>query len=104
MVLAETPAFERSATEAYGRPPTIFFAVAGPTPGRASSSFSDALLRSTGDDAVAAFLCSLPGLVVADVSAAAGAGAGAGPTVTRGVILAMVLAETPAFERSATEA
>src|SRR5437762_2441852 len=82
----------------------IFFAVAGPTPGRASSSFWDALLRSTGEDAVAAFFSSFAGLAFADLSAGAGAGAGAAPTVTRGVIFAMVLAGTPAFERSATDA
>jgi hypothetical protein len=47
IVLAGTPAFERSATDPYGRPAMIFFAVAGPTPGRSSSSFSLAALRST---------------------------------------------------------
>src|ERR1700737_2468349 len=47
IVLAGTPAFERSVTDPYGRPAMIFFAVAGPTPGRSSSSFSVATLRST---------------------------------------------------------
>src|SRR5579862_7183222 len=47
MVLAETPALDRSATDEYGRPAMIFFAVALPTPGSASRSFSVALLMST---------------------------------------------------------
>src|ERR1700730_13065020 len=47
IVFAGQPAFERSATDPYGRPAMIFFAVAGPTPGRSSSSFSVATLRST---------------------------------------------------------
>src|SRR6476660_7991739 len=48
IVALETPAFVRSAVDVYGRPAIIFLAVAGPTPGRASSSCSVALLRSTG--------------------------------------------------------
>src|SRR6266852_3095934 len=48
MVAAGTPAFERSAAAAYGRPAMIFLAVAGPTPGSASNSFSEAVFRSTG--------------------------------------------------------
>src|ERR1700737_314825 len=47
IAFAERPAFERSSTDLYGRFETIFAAVALPTPGSASSSFSDALLRST---------------------------------------------------------
>lgn len=47
IVLAGTPAFERSATEEYGRPSMIFFAVAVPTPGNASRSAWEAVLRST---------------------------------------------------------
>src|SRR6266567_3909294 len=47
IVFAERPAFESSSTEPYGRFATIFAAVALPTPGSASSSFSEALLRST---------------------------------------------------------
>lgn len=47
IVEAETPAFDRSSTEEYGRPAMIFLAVAAPTPGRLSSSFSLALFRST---------------------------------------------------------
>src|SRR5215813_13442095 len=46
-VFSETPAFERSATELYGRPAMIFFAVASPTPGSPSSSFWVAVFRST---------------------------------------------------------
>src|SRR5581483_6610838 len=49
MVLSATPAFFKSATDEYGRCATIFFAVAGPTPVRESSSFSDAVFRSTLD-------------------------------------------------------
>src|SRR6266852_3492104 len=47
IAFAERPAFERSSTELYGRFETIFAAVAFPTPGSPSSSFSEALLRST---------------------------------------------------------
>ena len=47
IVFAGTPAFERSATEEYGRPSMIFFAVAVPTPGSASRSAWEAVLRST---------------------------------------------------------
>src|SRR5262245_39330784 len=46
-VFSGTPAFERSETELYGRPAMIFFAVASPTPGSSSSSFWEAVLRST---------------------------------------------------------
>src|SRR5215813_3863866 len=38
MVFLDTPAFERSLTDWYGRPATIFLAVASPTPGSFSSS------------------------------------------------------------------
>src|SRR5215470_8402084 len=55
IVLAETPAFDKSCTDVYGRPAMIFFAVAGPTPGSASSSFSVAELTSTFSAVVAAF-------------------------------------------------
>src|SRR5437868_5665543 len=41
-----TPAFFKSSTAEYGRLETIFFTVAGPTPGNESSSFSDAVFRS----------------------------------------------------------
>ena len=47
IVAAEIPDLDRSSTEEYGLPAMIFFAVAAPTPGRASSSFSVAVLRST---------------------------------------------------------
>jgi hypothetical protein len=57
MVDCETPAFDRSATDSYGRPAMIFFAVASPTPGRASSSCWVAVLRSTFEDFFAAKPC-----------------------------------------------
>jgi len=47
IVLAETPALDRSPTELYGRPAIILRAVTAPTPGRASSSFWLARFRST---------------------------------------------------------
>jgi hypothetical protein len=46
-VAAAMPAFDRSATDEYGLPEMIFFAVAAPTPGSASSSFSLAVFKST---------------------------------------------------------
>jgi hypothetical protein len=48
MVAAETPAFAKSLVEEYGRPEMIFLAVAGPTPGKSSRSFSLAVFKSTG--------------------------------------------------------
>src|SRR5262252_5336013 len=102
----------------------IFFAVAGPTPGRASSSFSDAVFRSTFvEDGAAADVPAVAGFSAAagfseaaafsffagfsDFSAA-GSEDFAAPalgldTVTREEILSIVLADTPAFERSATD-
>src|SRR5436305_15272207 len=47
-----TPAFLRSSTDEYGRLATIFLIVAGPMPGSESSSFSDAVFRSTFADDV----------------------------------------------------
>lgn len=47
IVAAEMPAFDKSLTEEYGRPAMIFFAVADPTPGRLSKSFSLAVFKST---------------------------------------------------------
>jgi hypothetical protein len=47
IVAAETPAFDKSSVEEYGRPEMIFFAVAAPTPGKLSKSCSLALFRST---------------------------------------------------------
>src|SRR5260370_1874607 len=47
IAFAARPAFASSSTDPYGRFETIFAAVALPTPGSASSSFSAALLRST---------------------------------------------------------
>lgn len=101
MVAAETPAFDRSLTEEYGRPAMIFLAVASPTPGNASSCAALALFRSTGASLAAPAL----GLAAAvDLLAAGFAGTGAAPpTVTDGVIFLIVEAETPAFERSLTE-
>ena len=55
IVFFGTPALARSAIDAYGRPAMIFFAVAGPTPGRASRSACDAELRFTA--AAGAFVC-----------------------------------------------
>src|SRR5215831_9849163 len=46
IVFLETPALERSFTDWYGRPATIFLAVAAPTPGSFSSSAWVAELRS----------------------------------------------------------
>jgi len=46
-VTAAMPAFDRSATDEYGRPAMIFLAVAAPTPGSASRSFSLAVFKST---------------------------------------------------------
>jgi hypothetical protein len=48
MVLSGTLALDKSDTDEYGRPATIFFANAGPIPGRSTNSCSDAVLRSTG--------------------------------------------------------
>ncbi len=85
----------------------IFFAVAGPTLGRLSRSFSEAVLRSTLPPAAAAGAfaalageAGLAGLA----GEAAGAAAAPAPAVTSGVIFWIVLADTPALERSATEA
>src|SRR5262249_31184914 len=47
IVFFGTPAFERSATELYGRPAMIFLAVTGPMPGSASRSACEAVLRFT---------------------------------------------------------
>src|SRR5271163_467685 len=101
IVAAETPAFDKSLTEEYGRPAMIFFAVASPTPGNASNCAALALFRSTGASLAAAAL----GFAAAvDLLAADFAGAGAAPpTVTDGVIFLIVAAETPAFERSLTD-
>ena len=88
----------------------IFFAVAVPTPGSATSCASVPVLRSTGPAAGAALAAALR--VLAGAAGAAGAvgaaGAAGAPaeaplTVTSGEILAIVLAETPARERSAAE-
>ena len=104
MVAAETPAFDRSLAEEYGRPETIFLAVAGPTPGNSSKSFSLAVFKSTGPaDALeaAGFAEEAADLLAADFAGAAAGGAL--PTVTSGVIFLMVVAETPAFDKSLTE-
>lgn len=100
IVAAETPAFDKSATDEYGRPEIIFFAVASPTPGNSFNSAALALLRSTfpplGVDGL--------GLGAADVVADDVAGAALLlPTVTKGVIFLIVAAETPAFDKSLVE-
>ena len=103
MVAAETPAFDKSLAEEYGRPEMIFLAVAAPTPGRVSKSFSLAVFKSTGPAGsleVAGFAEAV-GLLVADFAAA---GADAAPSkVTKGVIFLIVAAETPAFDKSLAE-
>ena len=95
----------------------IFLAVAAPTPGSASRSFCDAVLRSTfaeeadDDDDEADFAGGGAGggaalVVRPDPAAGAGAeaaAAGARPALTRPEIFSMVAAETPARERSETE-
>ena len=84
----------------------IFLAVAGPTPGKSSKSFSLAEFKSTGPvGAVEAvgFVEGVADLLAADF-AAAGAAAGATlPKVTSGVIFLIVAAETPAFDKSLAE-
>ncbi len=104
MVAAETPALDKSLAEEYGRPETIFLAVAGPTPGRSSKSFSLAVFKSTGPAGAldaAGFAEEAADFVAVDF---AGAAAGAAlPKVTSGVIFLMVAAETPAFDKSLAE-
>src|SRR3954470_2885507 len=110
MVAPVTPAFVRSAADVYGRPAMIFFAVAGPTPGSASRSFSDAVFKSTGPEAVAGAGAGFAAAAVGRAGAAAGAALADGradaaaPTVTSGVSFSMVAFGTPAFARSAVEA
>jgi hypothetical protein len=101
MVAAETPAFDKSPTDEYGRPEIIFFAVASPTPGNSFNSAALALLRST----LAPGALEALGLeLVADLLAADVTGAElAPPNVTRGVIFLIVAAETPAFDKSLVE-
>ncbi|MGA7221294.1 MAG: hypothetical protein WA867_14385 [Candidatus Acidiferrales bacterium] len=101
MVAAETPAFDKSLAEEYGRPEMIFLAVAAPTPGSVSKSFSLAVFRSTGlaGSLEAAGFAEAAGLLAVDF-AAAGA---APPKVTKGVIFLIVAAETPAFDKSLAE-
>src|SRR3569833_1885177 len=116
MVLLETPAFARSATDAYGRPAMILRDVAGPTPGRAFRSFSEALFRSTGPLLAAVVASALSALAelrrlelvdaLVDAPAgvvAAGVVAAEPDTVTCPRIFSIVLFETPAFERSSTD-
>jgi hypothetical protein len=86
----------------------IFFAVAAPTPGSASSCDWVAVLSSTGPagTALAEELFRAEGAAGAmgAAGAAGAAGAMAEPlTVTRGETLVIVFAETPAFDRSPTE-
>lgn len=103
MVAAETPAFDKSLAEEYGRPEIIFFAVAGPTPGKSSKSFSLAEFKSTGPAGAleAAGFADAADLPAVDF-AAAGAGA-ALPNVVKGVIFLIVAADTPAFDKSLAE-
>ncbi len=83
----------------------IFLAVAGPTPGKSSRSFSLAVFKSTGPagalDAAAFVEAEAAGLLAVDF-VAAGAGV-ALPNVAKGVIFLMVAAETPAFDKSLAE-
>lgn len=95
----ETPARERSPTAEYGRPAMIFLAVAAPTPGSASRSFWEAVLRSTWPPVAPVFGAALEAAEALD-----GAVEEAPETVTRGEIFWMVAEETPDFERSPTEA
>src|ERR1700693_1142885 len=102
----------------------IFFAVAAPTAGSASSSFSDAVLRSNlapeGAEAGATFACAIPFMTFSSagfaafssfaaftagfsVFAVSAAGADPRPAFTSGLIFAIVSAETPARDRSDTE-
>lgn len=107
---AESPAFERSFTEAYGRAAIILLAVAGPTPGKSSISFSLAVFKSTlaPDDDVA---------VASDFAAPDFASFGARSlfdgfafsaeappplAVTNGVNFSIFFADSPAFCRSLT--
>mgnify|MGYP004704134187 CR=1 FL=1 len=100
MVLEETPAFDKSLTEEYGRSAMIFFAVAEPTFGKLSKSFSLAVFRSTCAFAPAV-LADLAGAVVADFGGSVAAEAP--PTVTCVDIFLMMLADRPVFDKSATE-
>src|SRR5277367_410580 len=77
IVAAGTPAFDKSLTEEYGRPAMIFFAVASPTPGKASNCAALALFRSTGASLAPAALgfAAAVDLLAADL-AEVGAGAG----------------------------
>lgn len=101
IVAAETPAFDKSLTEEYGRPEMIFFAVASPTPGNSFSSAALAVFRST---FAPASLEAIGFAWVADLLAADFSGAGvAVPNVTKGEIFLIVAAETPAFDRSFAE-
>ena len=56
IVDALTPTRFKSATDVNGRPPMIFLAVAGPTPGKASSCSWEAVFKSMGPTLVGAVL------------------------------------------------
>ena len=103
IVAVETPAFDKSLTDEYGRPAMIFLAVASPTPGRSLRSAALALFRSTGApealDELDALGFAAAGLLE-DGFADAGAAADAPPAVTKGVIFLIVAADTPAFDKS----
>src|SRR5262249_14757587 len=87
IVFLGTPAFARSATDEYGLPAMIFFAVAGPTPGSASRSACDAVLRFTG--VVGAFACAL--LAAAAWPANAGTASVRTQTSDQGISLRMTI-------------
>ena len=79
----------------------IFFAVESPTPGKSFSSAALAVFRSI---FVPASLEAVGFAGVADLLAVDLAGAEAAvPNVTKGAILLIVVAETPAFDRSLVE-
>src|SRR5215471_11558628 len=114
-----TPARDRSDTDEYGRPAMIFFAVAGPTPGRSSSSFCEAVFRSTFAPIAAAgaafsVFSAFSVFAGADFEAVEAVEADEDiedveadepppETVTCFSIFEMVFAGTPAFSRSETD-
>jgi len=98
MADAETPAFDKSSTDEYGRPAMIFFAVAGPTPGKLSNSFSLAVFKST-----FWLVTGGPGCDRGTEGLVFSACAAVPLTVTRGEIFVITLPETPAFDKSPTD-
>ena len=98
MTPAERPAFDKSLTDEYGRPAMIFFAVAAPTPGKLSKSFSLAVFKSTFWPGAEGLGCEI-GAEALGLAAAAVAPL----TVASGAIFAMTPAERPAFDKSSTD-